>query len=42
MDTGAEAGEGDFSRGIHFSETRHDYLFIKLLGCGRGVFGNLK
>jgi hypothetical protein len=28
MDAGAEAGEGDFWRGIHFSETRHDHLFI--------------
>ena len=39
---GAEAGEGDFRSGIHFSETRHDHLFINFSAVVAAVFGDLE
>src|SRR5262245_9070515 len=39
MHAGAEAGEGDFWRGTHFSETRHDHLFINFSAVVAAVFG---
>src|SRR5215475_9199556 len=42
MDTRAEAGEGDLWRGVHFSETRHDHLFINFPAVVAAVFGNLE
>ena len=42
MYAGAEAGQGDFRRGIHFSETRHDHFFINLSAVVAAVFGDLE
>src|SRR5262249_16423964 len=42
MHAGTETGEGDFWRGTHFSETRHDHLFINFAAVIATVFRALK
>jgi hypothetical protein len=42
MHARAEAGEGDFWSGIHFSEIRYDHLFIGFPTVVAAVFRYLK
>ena len=42
MHAGAEAGEGNFWRGILSAETWHDYLFINFAAVVAAVFGDLE
>jgi hypothetical protein len=42
VNTGTEASEGDSRRRIHFSETRHDHLFINFSAVITAVDGDLK